>query len=93
MAVSRAVFIVRYLEFAKADAALVTAKIDQAVRRYDEGECGDQYDDVVYLRAAHLLAMTPWGRAARLVNKDGTTVYAELLAETERNIGAGAQVL
>jgi len=36
---------------------------------------GDQHDQAVGLYAAHLLAISPFGQNARLVNKQGDTTY------------------
>lgn len=55
-------------EFDAAADLLVTAKISQAERSLSEDAFpdSDTYDDAVTLKACHLLALTPDGRAMRL---------------------------
>ena len=53
-------------EFDDAADVLVTAKIARAYDSLDETTWGDLYDDAVTLKACHLLALTPDGRAMRL---------------------------
>ena len=93
MAVTRAQFLIQYKEFDDTDVTLVDAKLAQAERRYDVSECGDQYDDVVYARAAWLLARTPWGRTARLVNRENESVYDAIVRDLEREIGGMPRVV
>lgn len=78
-------------EFSAADDDLVTAKIAQATRSLSEASLGDCYDDAVALKACHLLALSPDGRAMRLDPEGraghfglGVTVYGQELDELIR---------
>lgn len=55
------------------------AAIDAADREVSTDAYGDKRDDVVLLTAAHTLALSPAGRAARLSTPDGKSTYEELL--------------
>lgn len=79
MTLDVATFKTRFPEFGAVDSPLLQAKLDEANRRIDRGlwdaftqPLGD--DGQGYL-AAHLLALSPFGNAAKMVAKDGTTTY------------------
>lgn len=57
MAVSSAVFLARFNEFANQATATVSACLQQADRETDPLVWGDLHDDATYWLAAHLLAM------------------------------------
>lgn len=75
MAVTLASFRVAFPEFEGADDSLVQAKLDEAVLALDERVFGARFDEAVRYRAAHTLAISPFGQNARLVAKDGSTTY------------------
>lgn len=72
-------FLVEFPEFAPAfarSAAFVQAKLDHAARFCDAGVWGTRYERAVYLRAAHLIAMSPFGENARLAKGSRDTIYS-----------------
>lgn len=75
-------FVVDFPEFAALlaeDPALITAALARAERRVSDS-WDTRRDDIVKLTAAHSLALHPWGRNARLSEKDGSTTYGADLA-------------
>lgn len=86
MALSRADFRARYPEFATAADTHVDAALAEAERFTSDGWGADR-DDIVALQAAHILAISPMGRDARLSAKDGSSTY---LAQYERRAKAHA---
>jgi hypothetical protein len=81
-----AAFLIIFPEFVALNAedpTLVTAALARADRRVSDS-WGTRRDDVIALTTAHQLALSPWGRNARLVAKDGTTTYGEELKEWKR---------
>ena len=74
-------FLVRYPEFRTASPALVQAVLDEATGELSVSVYGAKFDTAVGIKAAHLLAISPFGRPLRLVKEDGKTVYEERLAE------------
>jgi hypothetical protein len=91
--VTRAAFLVRHPEFADAEAALVEAKLAEAERRTPSRVWGDLEDDGIASLAAHLLAISPNGQMARLVNKDGTTTYGTLRDELVETVGGSHRIV
>lgn len=79
MAVTAAEFKVRFKEFSDVDDADITPKLDDAQAFLDEKAFGttDRYERAVYYRAAHLLAISPYGKQLQLTNEDGRTVYGD----------------
>lgn len=81
MSLTLAAFIVRFPEFTAADAGLVQAKLDEADRQIDRTVWDDPGlahllgDDGQGYLAAHLLALSPFGNAAAMVAKDGSTTF------------------
>jgi hypothetical protein len=67
-----------YPEFATAADALVNAKIAEADLQTSDS-FGTRRDSVLALLTSHLLAISPYGVNAKMVNKDGGTVYGERL--------------
>lgn len=49
---------------------------------------GDQRDQFLALQTARALALSPFGRNARMVNKDGSTSYDVVIYEMKRAHGA-----
>jgi len=83
-------------EFDSAADALVTSKITQAYLSLSEATWGDLYDDAVTLKACHLLALTPDGRAMRLDPEGhagqtglGVTAYGQELDELRVAVTCG----
>lgn len=76
-------FIAEFPEFSSPDnRSLVEAKIAEATAMLDESAFGEAlYNGAVGYKAAHLIAMSPFGRQAQLVNDDGSTVYGRLFEE------------
>jgi len=64
-------------EFAKANDALVQSRLDQAAKRLDVAVWGIRIDEGHGLLTAHLLALSPFGQAARLVSDKGQTTYGK----------------
>jgi hypothetical protein len=64
-------------EFTGAEDTLIQAKIDEATRRRRSEVWGDLQEDGIRLLTCRLLALSPYGRAMKMVSKDGTTVYDE----------------
>jgi len=93
MAVTAASLKAAWPEFDAAADALVTSKISQAERSLSESAFADSdtYDDAVTLKACHLLALTPDGRAMRLDPEGkagryglGVTIYGQELDQLIR---------
>lgn len=84
MPLTLAEFVDRFPEFADAPPGLVQAKLDEADRRTPPRVWGvaPARDAQGYL-AAHLLAISPFGRDARLVSDDGATTYGTERARME----------
>lgn len=64
-----------------------TELIDGALARADRrvsDSWGDRRDDVIGLTAAHMLALSPFGRNARLSTADGTTTYGTELTAMKK---------
>jgi hypothetical protein len=92
MAVSRASFLARFPEFEPAPPLMIDEAIAEAVTRVDSGVWGNKTDAGVRWRAAHLLAISPFGQQARLVSKDGSTTYGKEHARLMREVTPGFRV-
>jgi len=79
VAVTAAELKVRFPEFADAGDALINAKLADAQAFLDEGAFGvtDLYERAVYYKAAHLLAISPFGAQLQLISDDGRTTYGD----------------
>lgn len=86
-------FLARFPEFAATDLSLITATL---------GDAGNQIDNNVWgflagvghgYLTAHMLALSPFGQAARLVAKDGTTTYQTHFNRLVRMVAPGFRVL
>lgn len=78
MAVTAASFLVAHPEFEPLnteDPDLITAVLARAERRIGDIWREDLRDDIVELQCAHMLAMTPAGRNARLSKPGAPTAY------------------
>lgn len=72
MAVTYASFLVAYPEFVKADSAMVTAQL-ALVELEVSDSFDEQRDSAVMLRLADTLALSPFGRNARMVAPNAAT--------------------
>jgi hypothetical protein len=68
MTVSTASFLVAFPEFAKANTAMVTAQLAMVELEVSDS-FGESRDLAVMLKLADALALSPWGRDARMVPK------------------------
>ena len=80
----------RFPEFLETDTSHVQAKLDEAWRRTPASVWGDTAQDAHGYLAAHLLALSPFGRDARMINEDGTTMYGKVRTRMEIELGAAA---
>lgn len=86
-------FIVRHAEFKPAPPDTVQMVLDMAASELSADEIGEPYDEAHGLLAAHKLALSPFGRNARMVREDGTTTYGdEFKAVMGRSITAASVV-
>lgn len=82
-------FKTRFAEFRTADDTFVQAVLDEAATELNAGEIGGPYDAAHGLLAAHKLAISPFGRAARMLNDKGESTYqGEFSAVMSRAITA-----
>lgn len=75
MAVSASMFDNRFPEFAGRPDDLLTSILAAATARCHSDAWGTGRNEGVLYLSAHLLALSPYGREMRMVNKDGTTAY------------------
>lgn len=73
-------FIERFPDFeatlaTPAGETLVQKKLDEAWRRTPTAAWGEKAQDAQGYLAAHLLAISGFGRDARVISKDGSTTY------------------
>ena len=92
MTVSRADFLARFPEFEPASPSMVEAALGEAVRNVDSEIFADKTDDAVKWKAAHLLAISPFGQQARLISKTGETTYGKYFRELSRSSTPGFRV-
>ncbi len=92
MAVKRADFLARFPEFEPAPKAMIEAALDEAERNVDVAIFGSKTDDAVRWKAAHLLAIAPFGQQARLVSKDGSTTYEKRFDKLAKSMTPGFRV-
>jgi hypothetical protein len=72
-------FRTRYPEFRTASDAFVQAYLDDAAKMVSTYALGDAYDVGHGLACAHLIAISPAGKNARMTNDDGSTQYGNTL--------------
>ena len=89
MAVTLAKFRNAYDEFRGTDDGTVLAKIRLAQFEVNDGVWGDRADAGVMLMTAHMIMMAPAGQNAKLVPKDGKTLYLKMFDRTKRAVVAG----
>lgn len=87
-------FRIRYPEFRTASDTFVQAYLDDAAATLvgASGQLGNAYDVAHGLATAHLIAVSPAGKNARMVNDDGTTQYGKTLSELMRARVAGVSI-
>lgn len=88
-----AAFLVRYGEFSTAGTDLIDAALTDAATEIDATIYGVKYDAAHGLLTAHKLAVSPYGRSARLVNDDGTTTYEKELTRIRREVAPRFMVI
>lgn len=80
-------------EFVSASDAIVGAKIAEATLRVDIGIYdANKVDLVTSYLAAHLLALSPFGRTAKLVSDDGSTEYGATYDRMKNAAAVGPRV-
>jgi hypothetical protein len=70
-----AAFRSRFPEFSTCPDATVSAVLTAAATELNSTEIGAPYDEAHGLLAAHKLAISPYGRAARMLNEQGHSTY------------------
>lgn len=98
MSLTRAAFIDQFPEFAAtADRAagqtLIDAMLAAALLEIDPDSWGDKSDQGQAYLAAHKLAVSPWGNASKLSNKDGTSTYGAHYQGLLRQVSGGGLLL
>ncbi len=82
-----------HLEFRAASDDLIELHLEQATLEVASDVFGTFTEKAIRLKAAHSLAMTPFGRSARLVADDGTTVYSTELKAISRTVAQNIIVI
>jgi len=87
-------FRTRYPEFRTAPDSFVQAYLDDAAASLvgPSDQLGTAYDVAHGLATAHLIAVSPAGKNARMVNDDGTTQYGKTLSELMRARVSGISI-
>jgi hypothetical protein len=97
VSVSPSQFVANYPEFADAlsqQPALIQNVLDEAyLLTPDSVWPAWLVDQAAQLRAAQALALSPFGRALQLTEKDGGTVYDARLERIARLVGAGGSLV
>lgn len=76
-------------EFVNVPDPLVTAELGAALLFLDAGVWGNKIDQGQRFRTAHQLALSPFGQAARMVAKDGSTTYETHYKRMIREVASG----
>ncbi len=74
-----ATFRVLYPEFRTAEDPIVEGRLADAALELDADLYDTRLDEAQGYLAAHMLAVSPFGRSARMVNEDGSTTYQKRL--------------
>lgn len=93
MAVTVESFLSRFPEFRPGGRDLIAANIADAELRVGITAWGVKRDLAVMYKAAHQLAISPFGQQAELKAKNGGTVYQTLYESLRAETIIGAQVL
>lgn len=86
-------FITLQPEFADTDVTLVNAELTSAALLVDSTVWGSLADTGIRYLTAHRLALSPFGQAARLVSKNGTTTYWTHYKTLQRTVGCAGSGL
>jgi hypothetical protein len=86
-------FRVMFPEFRTALDTFVQPFLDSAATMVDLATVGTRYDMLHGLKAAHLIATSPAGVAAKMVSKEGKTTYGEQFREVAQSKVAGIMVV
>lgn len=92
MALSRTDFRARFPEFATAADAIIDACLAEALLQTPSDVWGTKADAAQGLLTAHLLAISPFGRTAKLVSSKGDSTYGQRRREMTRALAAGCRV-
>ena len=79
-------FVVAFPEFSDLAEAYVQAKLNEAAREISEAHWGTRFEDAQAYLAAHLLALTPMGFAAKLATPDGRSSYKTRLDDLRKQL-------
>ena len=93
MTVSVASFLASFPEMEAAGEALISAKLEEATLMVGAEVWGRLLHTGIYLTCADLLASSPYGNNARLVDKAGNSVYGERLQRLKRTVASGFRVI
>jgi hypothetical protein len=96
MALDAASFVARYPEFTEINevaSAAIDAAISDAKEFVDQGVWKTRYEAAVLCKAAHILAMSPLGEAARLDKKGDRTTYGVVFEEMRKALPIRMMVL
>lgn len=74
-------FRVTHPEFQTASEPLVREFLKHAAARLSATVLGASYDEAHGALVSHMIATSPGGQMARMVNKDGSTIYSRRLDE------------
>ena len=72
---------------------LVQQALDKAAGQIDSGVWSTEAGEGHELLASHLLAISPFGQDAKLVNKDGSTVYSIRHEVLQKLVGRSATMV
>lgn len=92
MALALATFRTRFPEFAPAADALVEACLAEALTQTPSDVWGDKADAAQGLLTGHLLALSPFGRNAKLSSEKGESTYGKRRAAMQRALALGCRV-
>jgi hypothetical protein len=74
-------FLVEFPEFADAPTALIDAKLQAATYHVSQAIWGARYQQGVFVKAAHLLSMSPSGEKMRIAKGSKETLYSAMFDE------------
>jgi hypothetical protein len=86
-------FKAKYPEFTEAGDPLIQEHLDDAAAQTDAEIWGDKSEIGIGLMTAHLMALSPYGRNARLEKEPFTTIYGERLRVMQSDVASGHRVI
>lgn len=89
MAVTTASFLVRFPEFAAVDPAVIARVLADSASEVNDAVFGTLTDKAIELRAAHALAISPYGQNARLEGDTTNTTYGAEFERLARSLASG----